>query len=150
VAGLYFSDIRAGQIFETETHQVSRSEILDFATAFDPNPFHLDDGAADSAGLDGIIASGFHTLSLSFRLFFELHLWDDAVLPSPGLNKVRWLRPLYPGGSVWVRATVTETVRSTSKPGQGVVHMLQETVLAPSGDVILTVEAMHRLKLRPV
>ncbi len=150
MAGLYFGDVQVGQVFKTATHRVSRADILHFAADFDPNPFHLDQGAAVAAGLPDVIASGFHTLSLSFRLFFQLHLWDDAVLPSPGLDQVRWTRPLYPDENVMVRATVTEATKSTSKPDQGIIRMLHETILVESEKAILTVQAMHRLKVRPV
>ena len=148
--GLYFEELREGQIFETAPYTVSRSEILSFAGAFDPNPFHLEDDAARSIGLPGVIASGFHVLSLSFRLFFELHLWDEAIMPSPGLDKVRWIRPVLPGQTIRVRATVTETTRSRSKPDRGIVRLVHETLDTKSNDAILSAEAMHRLRRRSV
>lgn len=147
---LYFGDLREGQIFETAPHMVSRSEILSFAQSFDPNPFHLEDQAARSVGLPGLIASGFHILSLSFRLFFELHLWDEAIMPSPGLDKVRWLKPVLPGQTIRVRATVIETTLSKSKPDRGIVRLLHETLDTASNDTILSAEAMHRLRRRRV
>jgi acyl dehydratase len=145
---LYFDDLRKGQIFDTPTHTITRPEILAFAEEFDPNPFHLGDSAAVSAGLPSLIASGFHTLSLSFRLFFELHLWDAAVMPSPGLDKVRWLKPLLPGQTIRVRATVLETLSSKSKPDRGIVRMAHETFETSSNEAILYAEAMHRLRRR--
>jgi acyl dehydratase len=148
MADLYFDDLRAGQTFETSTHTITRSEILSFAKEFDPNPFHLDDSAAISAGLPSVIASGFHTLSLSFRLFFQLHLWDTAVLPSPGIDKVRWLKPLLPGQTVRVRATILETLPSKSRSDRGVVRMALETFESLSDEAIMYAEAMHRLRRR--
>jgi acyl dehydratase len=148
VSDLYFQDLKVGHVFETAAYTVGRREILDFARAFDPNPFHLDDGAARERGLPGIVASGFHTLSLSFRLFFELHLWDEAIMPSPGLDKVRWLKPLFPDQTIMVRATVLEAKLSNSKPDRGIVLMRHETLDVGSAEPILIVDAMHRLKVR--
>lgn len=101
---LFFDDIQIGLRFVSDSHVVSRADILDFAKSFDPNPFHSDDEAAKAVGYPGIMASGLHTLSLSFRLFFDLHVWDESVMPSPGLDKVRWLMPLYGGQSIYIRA----------------------------------------------
>lgn len=144
MTGRFFDDITVGQVFETEPHKVSRSEILNFAESFDPNPFHLDDKAANHVGLPSVIASGLHTLSLSFRLFFDLHLWDEAIMPSPGIDRVRWLKPLLPDQTIHVRATVVDT--KLWKPEYGVVRMLHETRETVSNIPILTVEAMHRLR----
>jgi acyl dehydratase len=146
--GLFFDDITIGQAFEAGPHRVDRDEILDFANRFDPNPFHLDDEAAQEAGLPGIIASGFHTLSLSFRLFFELHIWDDAIIPSPGLNNIRWLKPLFPGDELRIRATILSKTPSQSRPDRGAVVALHESFVAGGEDPILTVEAIHRLRTR--
>jgi acyl dehydratase len=148
MADRYFDDVAIGQIFETASHTVSRSEIISFAQSFDPNPFHLDDEAAAHVGLPSIIASGFHTLSLSFRLFFELHIWDEAIMPSPGIDKVRWHKPLLPDQTIRVRATVLDT--KLWKPDRGVVRMLHETIETASNDTILSAEAMHRLRRRTV
>jgi acyl dehydratase len=148
MAGLYFDDIQIGQVFETGSHTVSRSEIISFAQSFDPNLFHLDDEAAKHAGLPDIIASGFHTLSLSFRLFFELHVWDEAIMPSPGIDKVRWHKPLFPDQTIRVRATVLDT--KLWKADRGVVRMLHETIETASNDIILSADAMHRLRRRTV
>lgn len=146
--GLFLDDVTAGMQFETAAHQVTRSQIVEFARTYDPNRFHLEADAARSIGLRDVIASGFHTLTLSFHLFFELHLWDEAVLPSPGIEKVRFLRPLYPDDSIFVRATVLEVVPSRSRTDQGVVRTLHETLDAQSQGLVLTAEAMHRLRRR--
>lgn len=146
VMGMFFDDVRVGQVFESAQHTVQRSDILDFARAYDPNVFHLDPDAARSIGLRDIIASGFHTLSLSFRLFFEIHPWDEAVLPSPGIDKVRFLTPIYPDDRVFVRATVLEAIPSSSKPDRGMVRLSHETLNAISHVPVLTAEALHRLR----
>lgn len=148
MSGLFFDDITVGQIFEAGPHTVSREEIVDFAQRFDPNPFHIEDAAALAVGLPSVIASGFHTLSLSFKMFFDLHLWDDAVMPSPGLDKIRWLKPLVSGNTLRIRATVLDKTLSRSKPDRGIVTVLHETLVAGTDSPILTVEAMHRLRTK--
>lgn len=145
---LFFDDIQIGLRFVSDSHVVSRADILDFAKSFDPNPFHSDDEAAKAVGYPGIMASGLHTLSLSFRLFFDLHVWDESVMPSPGLDKVRWLMPLYGGQSIYIRATVMEATASRSKPDRGVVRLLHETIETSGGETIFTAEGLHRLRRR--
>ncbi|PSJ62909.1 MaoC/PaaZ C-terminal domain-containing protein [Pseudaminobacter soli (ex Li et al. 2025)] len=145
---LFFDDIRVGQEFQSGSQLVNRDDILDFAKVFDPNPFHSDDEAARAVGYPGIMASGLHTLSLSFRLFFDLHLWDDSVMPSPGIDKVRWLKPLYGGQEIRIKATVIEVTASRSKSDRGIVRLLHETMETASQDVIFTAEGLHRLRRR--
>lgn len=146
---LFFEDILVGQSFETEAVSVSKADILSFANSFDPNPFHLDREVARTQGFDDIIAPGMQTLSLSMKLFFDLNLWNDAVLPSPGINSVRWLRPVLPDMKLYVKAEVIEVLPSKSKPNQGIIKILQDTMDRETGAVLMTVEVLHRLKRRP-
>jgi len=147
MSDLHFDDFIPGQIFESRSVTVSRDQIIDFAKTFDPSPFHQNDEAAQEAGYPTIIASGFHTLSLSFRLFFDLSLWSTAILPSPGLAEVKFMRPLFPGQKIWIRAEVLELIPSMSKPEQGLLRFRHDT-LAEGGEVILTAECLHRLRRR--
>ena len=95
--GLYLDDLKAGQRFATGSVTVSEAEIIAFARQFDPQYYHIDPEAAKKSAFGGLIASGFHTLSLSFRLFFDLNLWPEAVIASPGMDQVKWLKPMRPG-----------------------------------------------------
>jgi acyl dehydratase len=144
---LCFDDFSPGQTFESAPVTVTREQIIDFAKAFDPNPFHHDEAAAQSAGYPGIIASGFHTLSLSFRLFFDLNLWPTAILPSPGLGGVKFIQPLFPDQAIRIRAEVLETIPSRSKPDRGLLRFRHDTML-DNDEVILTAECLHRLRRR--
>jgi acyl dehydratase len=145
MSDLYFDDFSLGQTFESPFMTVTREQIVDFAKAFDPNPFHHDEEAAQEAGYPCIIASGFHILSLSFRLFFDLNLWSTAILPSPGLAGVKFVRPLFPGQTIRIRAEVLEAIPSRSKPEQGLLRFRHDT-LVDTGEVILTAECLHRLR----
>jgi acyl dehydratase len=147
MSNLYFDDFSPGQTFQSPSMTVTREQIVDFAREFDPNPFHHDEAAARAAGYPSIIASGFHTLSLSFRLFFDLNLWSTAILPSPGLAEVKFLRPLFPDQAIRIRAEVLETIPSRSRPDQGLLRFRHDT-MADTGEVILTAECLHRLRRR--
>jgi len=144
---LYFDDFSVGQRFVSARRTVTADEIAAFAQAYDPNPFHLDDAPARAAGYPGIIASGFHMLSLSFRLFFDLKLWETAIMPSPGMDEVRWLKPLLPDQTIWIEAEVIEVVPSRSKPDRGILRFRHDTFAEP-GEKLMTVDCMHRLRRR--
>jgi acyl dehydratase len=94
---LYFEDFTPGREFRTEGVTVTESQILDFALAFDPQPFHLDAEAAKGTIFGGLIASGFHTMALTFRLFAQTRALVACSLGSPGVDELRWLRPVRPG-----------------------------------------------------
>lgn len=147
MSNLCFDDFSPGQTFESRSVIVTREQIIAFAEQFDPNPFHHDEDAARVAGYPGIIASGFHTLSLSFRLFFDLKLWSSAILPSPGLSGIRFIQPLCPGQAIRIRAEVLEAIPSRSKPDRGLLRFRHDTMVE-TGEMILTAECLHRLRRR--
>lgn len=146
---IYFDDLHVGQRFTTPGVTVSETQILDFARIYDPQPFHIDAEAARQAEFGGLIASGFHTLSLSFALFFRLGAFSAANLGSPGMEEIRWLRPLRPGDTIHAEAEVTALKASQSKPDRGIVTMRHDT-FNQAGALILTVNCLHRLKKRAV
>jgi acyl dehydratase len=146
--GMFLDDVRVGQVFESTSVTVSTEDILAFARAFDPNPFHLDKAVAMRHGFPDIIAPGMYTLSLSMKLFFDLNLWNEAVLPSPGVNEVVWKRPVFPETRLFVRATVKEVIPSRTKPDLGIIKVHQETLDIAGETLFMHVEAMHRLRRR--
>ena len=141
---LYFEDFYTGRKFESGGLTVTESEMLDFALKFDPQPFHLDAVAAKETQFGGLIASGFLTLSVSFSLFFRLRVVEQANLGSPGIEEVRWLKPMRPGDTVHVTAEVTAVRPSQSKPDRGVIWMRLDTY-NQRGELIMTVNCMHML-----
>lgn len=144
---IYFDDLHTGQRFTTPAMTVSETQILDFARVYDPQPFHIDAEAAKRTEFGGLIASGFHTLSLSFSLFFRLGIFSAANLGSPGMEEIRWLKPLRPGDTIHAEAEVTALKASQSKPDRGIVTMRHDT-FNQDGALILTVTCLHRLKRR--
>lgn len=144
---LYLDDLAVGQRFETGSITVSEADIIGFAKQFDPQYYHVDPVAAQKSAFGGLIASGFHTLSLSMRLFFDLNLWPESVIASPGMDNVKWLKPLRPGDTIRAAAEVVEVRVSSSKPDRGVVTM-DHPCWNQSDDVILTLRCAHMLRRR--
>ena len=119
---MYFEDFAPGMRFTTASRQITEAEIIDFASQWDRQPFHLDRAAAAQSIYGGIIASGFHTLVVSFDLIVGAGVWNESSQGSPGMDEVRWLRPVRPGDSLTVEFEVLETRPSTSRADRGYVR----------------------------
>ncbi len=143
----YFEDYIPGSVYEFGSLPVEQAEIIDFAKRFDPQEFHTDPEAAARGPYGGLIASGWHTGALMMRMFADHYLSKASSLGSPGIDELRWLRPVRPGDTLRVRVTVLETKRSRSKPDRGVVHTLGE-VLNQNGEVVMSVKAMTIVRCR--
>lgn len=143
----YFEDYPEGGIFEFGSIAVVEDEVIEFAKRYDPQDFHVDPDAARETVFGGIIASGWHTGSLTMRLYADHYLSKVASLASPGLDELRWVKPVRPGDTLSVRVTVEATRRSQSKPDRGVVHSYIET-LNQESDVVMTMRAVNFLRCR--
>ena len=120
---------------------------ISFARRFDPQPFHTDPAAAKGSIYGGLIASGWHTASLMMRLFADHYLTSSSSLGSPGVDELRWLKPVRPGDTLSLRATVLEATRSRSKPDRGLVRTLVE-VLNQNREVVMSLKAMNLMRCR--
>ncbi len=118
---LYFEDFFEGQSMTFGDYAVTRQEIVDFATQFDPQSFHLDDEAARQTPLGGLAASGWHTSAMGMRMICDGFLDRSASLGAPGIDEVRWLKPVRPGDRLSITSRVTATRRSRSRPDRGIV-----------------------------
>ncbi|WP_185983516.1 MaoC family dehydratase [Aureimonas mangrovi] len=116
-----FEDLPVGERLPLAPYHVSREEIVEFATEFDPQPFHLDDAAGEASLLGGLAASGWHTCAMMMKMAFDGHLKDIASQGSPGAEHVRWMRPVRPGETLGGHAGVTAARRSASRPHLGLV-----------------------------
>jgi acyl dehydratase len=134
---LHFEDFRPGEVIEYGACPVTKEAILAFAAKYDPQPFHLDEEAAKASLLGGLAASGWHTCAMLMRLNCDGFLLDAASLGAPGIEEVRWLKPVRPGDVLCVRRTVRETRASRSRPAMGLVDFLFEMV-DQAGDVVMT------------
>lgn len=119
----YFDDFEAGERFVSRGVTLSESQILDFALTYDPQPFHLDRTAAEASPYGGLIASGFQTLALAFRMFYQEKVINACAMGSPGMSELRWLAPVRPGDTLRTEADVMATRPSRSKPDRGSVEM---------------------------
>jgi len=145
---LYFEDFTPGREFRTDGVTITEAQILDFALAFDPQPFHLDAEAAKESIFGGLIASGFQTMALTFRLFIQTRALAASSLGSPGVDELRWLRPVRPGDTLRAVVQVVEQRPSTSKPDRGIVR-LHWTSLNQRGEPVLTMTSMQLVRRRP-
>ncbi len=137
----YFDDFSVGERFASRGMTLTEAQIIDFAQAYDPQPFHLDRGAAEAGPFGGLIASGFQTLALTFRLFYDAGIINHCSMGSPGFDELRWLKPVRPGGTLRVEAEVLETRPSASKPDRGIVRMNFRT-LDQDDEPVMTFTAM--------
>ena len=112
----YFEDMAVGATVDLGNRSVSEEEILRFAREFDPQPFHIDPEAAGKSIFGGIIASGWHTCSITMRLLVDGLLSHSSSLGSPGIEQIRWVKPVRPGDTLHAVLTVQEVRQSQSKP----------------------------------
>ena len=143
-----FDQIRPGTTTEFGSFAVEEADIVEFARKFDPQPFHLDHEAARKSLFGGLAASGWHTAAMMMRMLVDHTLSPETSLGSPGVDELRWLKPVRPGDVLSLRMTVLETTPSRSKPDRGVVRSLVE-VLNQHRDVVMTVKTMVMVRRRP-
>jgi acyl dehydratase len=137
MAKRYFEDFTPGMMIEHGPRRVTREEIVAFAAEFDPQPMHLDEEAARNSILGGLAASGWHTCCLLMRMACDGFVLDSSSMGAPGVDEVKWLKPLRPGTHITLRTTVLETRTSKNRPEMGLVKALME-VLDDEGGQIMT------------
>ena len=147
VGDRYFEDYVPGAVYEFGSIDVSEAEIIEFALRFDPQDMHLDPDAAARGPFGGLIASGWHTAAMMMRLFCNHFLSKAASLASPGIDELRWLRPVRPGDVLRIRVSVLEGTRSRSRPDRGMVRTLVE-VLKQNSEVVMSLKPMNIIGCR--
>jgi acyl dehydratase len=133
---LHWEDFQPGAVAVYGPRLVTREEIVAFAAEFDPQPMHLDEAAAAATMLGGLGASGWHVCCLLMRIITDGFVLNSSSMGAPGVEEVRWLRPLRPGMRIRVRSTVLETRASKSRPEMGLVKIHHEVL--DEGDAVLT------------
>ena len=119
----YFEDLELGAETEFGHYSVTREEVLEFARKYDPQPFHLSDEEAAKTHFGRLSASGWHTCAMTMAVIARYVVEDEqAGLGSPGVDELRWLKPVYPGDRLTVRGAVVDKTPSRSKPHIGVVR----------------------------
>lgn len=133
----------------SRTYTVTREEVIEFATKYDPQPFHLDDEAAKNTFFGRLSASGWHTGAMVMRLMVDT--WKDteptAGLGSPGIDELKWVKPVYPGDELSVEMELIDKRRSKSRPDMGLTKTKQ-TVTNQHGEVVMTMVSNGLLRVR--
>jgi acyl dehydratase len=143
----YFEDQVVGSVFRLGSIAVNEEEMIAFAKRYDPQVFHTDPEAAKKTAFGGLIASGWLTGSLAMRMIVEHRLVHVANFGSPGIDEVRWPKPVRPGDVLSVRLTIVDARRSRSKPDRGIVTSLIE-VLNQSGEAVMTWKGTNIVRCR--
>src|ERR1700730_17291996 len=138
--GLSFEDMEVGVVIECGEHTFTHDEIVEFAERFDPQPFHVDESAASASPFGGLIASGWHTCSVLMGVCVRNMLAASTSLGSPGIDEIRWIKPVRPGDTIRLFNSILDKRVSTSRPDRGVAALLWEGV-NQAGETVVTVRS---------
>lgn len=144
---MYLDDLTPGFTFRTGTRTLSEDDIVAFARSYDPQPFHLDAEAAAASPFGGLVASGFHTLLTAFVLTLEADVWREASMGSPGMEEMRWLKPVRPGDTLSAEGAVVSVTPSRSRADRGRA-VIDYTVTNQAGEAVMTYRVTHILARR--
>jgi acyl dehydratase len=143
--GRCLDDFKVGETFVSPGITVTESEIIEFALKYDPQSFHMDVNAASESLYGGLIASGFQTMALCFRLFIQNGMLADSSMGSPGIDDLRFLAPVRPGDTLHTENEVIEVKPSRSKQDRGILR-LKYMAINQHGDAVLSFIINHLLK----
>lgn len=145
---IYFEDLEIGATTEFGSYDVTRDEILEFARKYDPQPFHLSDEEAAKTHFGRLAASGWHTCAMTMAVLARWSVaHSQAGLGSPGIDELRWRRPVYPGDTLHVRGRIADKTPSRSRPEMG--SFRTEMVISnQNGDVVLTFTSIVLIRRR--
>ena len=146
---LYWEDLEVGTDKTFGTYDVTREEVVEFARKYDPQPFHLSDEAAARTHFGKIAASGWHTAAMTMRVIVDaLTKEPQAGLGSPGVDDLRWLRPVYPGDTLTMHGTIVDKTPSRSKPELGTIRT-QTTVTNQDGVDVMRFTSIVLMQRKP-
>ena len=135
----YWEDFPVGNLREFGATLVTREAMLAFASQFDPQPFHMEDAAAEASLFGQLSASGWHTCAMAMRMMCDEYLLDSSSLGSPGIDSLRWTKPVLVGDVLSVRMTVIESRPMKSRPKVGLILSKWE-VLNQHRELVLTMQ----------
>ncbi len=145
---LYYEDLIVGSSNTFGTYEVTREEVIQFAKVYDPQPFHLDDEAAAGTHFGRLSASGWHTCAMTMRMMVDnMKVHKQAGLGSPGVDNLRWIKPVYPGDTLTCRTEVLEKRRSQSRPEMGIFKSKSQTY-NQDGDLVLEMVSNGLIRVR--
>jgi acyl dehydratase len=143
----YWEDFKVGEVHQLGEKRVDKDAIIAFAKQFDPQPFHVDEAAAKASMYGGLIASGWHTVALVMRMMCDSYMLDSASLGSPGIDNLKWLKPVRPGDTLHGQRTTLEVRASASRPEMGLVKTRWE-VFNQNGEPVMTMEGYGMFRRR--
>ncbi|HVB72085.1 MAG TPA: MaoC family dehydratase [Ktedonobacteraceae bacterium] len=138
----YFEDFQVGETIQLGSKQVSEAEIIEFARQYDPQPFHISPEEANNSFYGGLIASGWHTVSLLMRMMVDEMINDTISMGSPGVDEVRFLKPVRPGDTLRARLTIVDSTPSKSRANMGILKSKSE-VFNQQEELVLTMNGVH-------
>ena len=144
----YLEDFAAGQVMDFPPRLISEAEIIAFARDYDPQPFHLDREAAKQSLFGGLCASGWHTAGIMMRLLVDNVIGQYASMGSPGVDQLRWVKPVRPDDVLHLKGEILDVKPSQSKPDRGVVTTRYE-LRNQNGEIVLTMQAKGMYRRRP-
>lgn len=147
----YFEDLTVGSIERFGRYEVTREEVIAFASKYDPQPFHLDDAAAAESIFGRLAASGWHTTSMAMRMIvdhWKATCMDVASMGGAAMDELRWLKPVYPGDTLSCEVELLEKTASRTNPGRGFIKS-RWIVLNQKGERVLSVIATGIIATRP-
>jgi len=144
---LWWENLAVGEVRELGSLRVTEEEIVAFARQFDPQPFHLDAEAARHSVFGALCASGWHTCALAMRLMVTNFLHESSSLGSPGLESLKWLKPVFPGDELRLRHTITDKRPMGKRPDVGLVRGVWE-LFNQHGDKVLHMEGHGMFRRR--
>ena len=145
----YFEDFAEGDRVVTQGITLTDANIIDYGLRFDPQPIHIDKIAAEQGFYNGLIASGWQVAALAFRLFWQSGFIYGGSLGSPGVDELRWLKPVRPGDTLTAWVECADKVPSKSRPAMGVIHE-HWTAVNQNGELVMTSKGVNMVRRRPV
>ena len=146
---IYFEDLEVGAETEFGSYEVTREEVLEFARKYDPQPFHLSDEEAAKTHFGRVAASGWHTAAMTMAVIARhVVAHEQAGLGSPGIDELRWTKPVYPGDTLSVRGKIVEKTPSRSRPDMGSFRT-QTTVTNQDGVTVMRFTSIVLIRKRP-
>ena len=144
---LYFEDFEVGSSQEFGSYEVTEEEIIEFASRYDPQPFHLSEEAGKAMHFGGLCASGWHTCAMVMSMTVANMPEKSAALGSPGLDELRWKKPVYPGDTLRVKSTIVGKRESRSRPDMGTLF-LENLVFNQNDEVVMSFKPIVMYKRR--
>lgn len=145
---LYYEDIQINVVQKYGSYEVTREEVIDFASKYDPQAFHLDEEAAAKTHFGRLSASGWHSAAMMMRMMVDhMNANKQAGLGSPGVENLRWIKPVYPGDTIRCEHVTVEKRRSESRPEMGIMKGLI-TVFNQHDEKVMTMESTGLIEVR--